>query len=120
MKMVTVAEILSSEKPKAVKKFRGFLQGHILCSVELLDKELSKKLNEKYLLDKISHQLIKIQQTKLTDYFEDIQKVHDKYMNIHDEGNDDEADYKLLEDDIAFMKNIMLKVCPIFDELKKI
>ena len=117
--MVTVEEALTSDDPKVVKRLRGTTSAQITCDVNLLNKELSKKLGEEFVLDKISHQLIRVQKKKLTDHFEVIQKLHDRYICIRDEGDNVESEEKLVEQDISYMEQVTMKVCPILDEIQK-
>ena len=117
--MVTVEEALTSDDPKVVKRLRGTISAQITCDVNLLNKELSKKLGEEFVLDKISHQLIRVQKKKLTDHFEVIQKLHDRYICIREEGDNDESEEKLVEQDISYMEQVTMKVCPILDEIQK-
>ena len=117
--MVTVGEALNSEDPKLIKRLRGSICTQITCDVNLLSKELNKKQNGRFDLLNISHQLIKIQKKKLLEHFDTIQKLHDRYILVRDEGLTEELEQSLVEEDITYMENITLKVCPILDELNK-
>ena len=115
--MVNVDEALVSEDPKIVKRLRGSISTQITCDINLLKKELSKRQDGKFELDKISHQLIKIQKKKLTSHFETIQKLHDRFILIREEGLSDEAEAELANEDAKYMENVTLQVCPILDDI---
>ena len=115
--MVTAEEALSSNDPQVVKRLRGSLSTQVTCDINLLSKELGKQQEGKFDLQKISHQLIKIQRKKLHDHFEAVQKLHDRYISIRSEGEDEEAEEALNLEDINYMENITLRVCPILDNL---
>ena len=111
--MVNVDEALVSEDPKVVKRLRGSISTQVTCDINLLKKELSKRQDGKFELDKISHQLIKIQKKKLISHFETIQKLHDRFILIREEGLSDEAEAELADEDAKYMENVTLQVCPI-------
>ena len=115
--MVTVDEALVSEDPKVVKRLRGSICTQITCDLNLLNKEINKKQDGGFDLATISHQLIKIQKKKLLEHFDTIQKLHDRYILVREEGLTEKLEQLLVEEDISYMENITLKVCPILDEL---
>ena len=113
--MVTAEEALQSQDPKTVKRLRGSINTQIQCDVNLLEKELQKKQNGNFDLSKISPQLIKIQKKKLLSHFELIQKLHDRFVAIREEGETEDAEAALVQDDMNYMLNITVLVCPILD-----
>ena len=104
--MVTADEAIKSGQPKDVKRARASISAQITCDINLLKRELAKELNGDFDYEKISPQLIKIQKKKLSDHFELIQKLHEKYLEVREEGVDDEAEQLLMEDNIRYMDNI--------------
>ena len=68
--MVTAEEALKSADPKEVKRLRGSISAQISCDVNLLQKELSKKLENDFDYGKISPQLIKTQKKKLSGHYD--------------------------------------------------
>ena len=115
--MVTTDEALKSEDPNVVKRLRGSICTQITCDINLLNKELAKKTDTRFDIEKISHQLIKIQRKKLVDHFDLVQKLHDRFITIRVEGPDDESEEALVVADIEYMQKITLRVCPVLDEL---
>ena len=71
------------------------------------------------MLDKISYELIKMQKDKLCNHFDFIQKLHDRYLMICNNEIDDNSNSIIIEEQIKFMENISIKVCPILDEINK-
>ena len=115
--MVTAEEALKSDDPKIVKRLRGSIGAQISCDIDLLDKELSKKSNQSFEVERISHQLIKVQRKKLLDHFDLIQKLHEQYVVIREEGENSEAENALELADIDYMQKITVKVCSVLDNL---
>ena len=115
--MVTAEEALASEDPSVVRRLRGSINTQITCDVNLLEKELSKKLNGEIDLDSISHQLIRIQKRKLNEHFELFHKLHDRYILIREEGDTEAEEESLVQADVDYLEKITIKVCPILDKI---
>ena len=104
-----------SKDPKEVKRARGSISTQITCSVNLLNRELSKKIHDGFDSEKISAQLVKTQKKRLSTHYELMQKLQERYLAVRDEGITDAAESALVEEDILYMEDIVSKVCPIFD-----
>ena len=117
--MVSLGEALLSEDPKIIKRLRGAFNTQIISDIDILNVELSKKNDEGFRLDEISHNLIEMKNKQLLNNFEVVKKLHGKYVVIRNEGGYIESEQKLVEDDIKFMECLTLKVCQILDELDK-
>ena len=115
--MVSAEEALSSDVPATVKKLRGSIKVQIICDIKLLEKELAKKKDEELDLASISHELMKLQKKKLIGHFDLIQRLHDKYLEIREEGTCTEAEEKLQLEDVNYMEEITSKVCPVLDAI---
>ena len=115
--MVTADEAMKSDDPKIVKRLRGSINSQLSCDVHLLEKELDKKTDGKFDLGRISHQLIKVQRKKLTDHFEVVQNLHDRYVQIRQEGEDDQAEESLVTEDSQYLEVVTRKVCAVLDGL---
>ena len=115
--MVSAEEALSSDVPATVRKLRGAIKVQIICDIKLLEKELAKRKDEELDLASISHELMKLQKKKLIAHFDLIQKLHDKYLEIREEGISTEAEEKLLLEDVNYMEEITSKVCPVLDAI---
>ena len=90
--MVTADEALKSDDPKEVKRLRGSISTQISCDINLLQKELSKKVEKGFDYGRISPQLIKTQKKKLLGHFELIQKLHERFIQVREEGLDEETE----------------------------
>ena len=113
--MVTAEEALKSTDPQEVKRLRSSISGQITCDINILQRELSKKKGDCFDFDKISPQLIKTQKKKLVSHFELVQKLHERFCDVREEGVDEQAESNLVESDTEFMISIMSKVCPLLD-----
>ena len=74
---------------------------------------MAKKKDGKYDLDQISHQIMKIQKKKLLTHLDLIEKLHDRYLAIREEGLNDDEEQLLQTGDIKYMEDITLKVGPL-------
>ena len=117
--MVTAKEAIKSNDPKEVKRCRSSINTQITCDLILLKKELSKEKNGGFDFEDISQQMITMQKKKLSDHFELIQKLHERYLEVRVEGSTDEEEELLIKEDVSFMENITSKVCPILDLINK-
>ena len=117
--MVTAEEALTCDDPKIVKRLRGSVKAQISCDINILSKQLSKKLGTNFNLENISPQLVKIQKKKLLEHLDSVQKLHDHYTIVRNEGDSEETEQKLIEEDENYMECIMVKVGPILDEINK-
>ena len=115
--MVTAEEALKSDDPIVVKRLRSSISAQITCDLNILEKELSKKRGEAFNFEKISPQLVKTQKKKLVAHFELIQRLHDRFMEVRDEGLNEETEASLVESDVEFMTGITSKVCPVLDSI---
>ena len=89
--MATAEEALKSNDPKVMKRLTRPISTQLTCDINLLEGQLTKKKDGKYDLDQINHQIMKIQKKKLHTHLDLIEKLHDRYLAIHEEGlNDDE------------------------------
>ena len=77
--MVTAEEALKSSDPKEIKRLRGSISTQITIDINLLTKELAKKTDGSFDLEKMCHQIIKIHKKKLSTHFDLIQKLHERY-----------------------------------------
>ena len=93
--MVTATEALLSSDPKIVKRLRGSISTQLSCDKNILEKALSQKINGNFDFEKISPQLVKTQKGKLQNHFELVQKLHDKYIEVREEGLNDEEEQSL-------------------------
>ena len=100
--MATAEEALKSNDPKVVKRLRGSISTQLTCDINLLEKELAKKKDGKYDLDQINHQLMKMEKKKLHTHLDLIEKLHDRYLAIREEGLDDDEEQLLKAGDIQY------------------
>ena len=117
--MVTAEDALKSEDPKEVKRLRGSISTQISCDINLLQKELSKKLENGFDYEKISPQLIKTQKKKLLGHFDLIQKLHERFMEVREEGLDEQAEQELIALDMNYSEDITSKVCLVLDTIDR-
>lgn len=117
--MVTAVEALSSSDPKLVKKLRGSIKAQLSVDVNILEKALAEKTNNKFNFDRISLQLVKSQKLKLQDHFSLVQKLHDHYIELRDEGHNTEEEDQLVIQDVDYMEKITSKVYPLLDEIER-
>lgn len=117
--MVTAEEALTSNDPTVVKRLRGSISAQVTSDLNILEKELSKKQGEIFNYEGISPQLIKIQKKKLLSHFDILQKLHERYAQIREEGVDEEVELTLVEADSNYIETITTKVCPILDLIDK-
>ena len=105
--MVTVTEALTSEDPKVVKRLRGSCSTQISCNLNILEKALSQRINNDYDYGKISPQLIRTHKAKLQNHFDLVQKLHDKFIELREEGSDEKEEEQLLKEDISYIQDII-------------
>ena len=105
--MATAEEALKSDDPKVVKRLMRSNSTQLTCDINLLETELTKKKDGKYNLDQINHQIMKIQKKKLHTHLDLIEKLHDRYLAIREEGLDDDEE-QLLK--IKYREDITVKV----------
>ena len=115
--MVTAEEALKSCDPKEVKRLRSSISAQVTCDINILQKELNKKQEDKYEYDKISPHLIKTQKKKLVGHFDLLLKLHERFCEVRDEGSDDDGETNLIEADTQFISTITSKVCPLLDSI---
>ena len=108
--MVNTAEALKSDDPQTIKSFMGSITSHITCDIKLIETELEKKQNGEFDIERISHQLIRLQKIRLSTHFNLIQDLNDRYIEVREAGVTEEAEKLLLKDDIAFIQQIADKV----------
>ena len=116
--MVTAEEALKSSDPKEIKRLRGSISTQITIDINLLAKELAKKTGGSFDLDKMCHQIIKIQKEKLLTHFDLIQKLHERYVERREEGIDEAAEQSLVSEDVQYLEDIVTKIGPILDEIE--
>ena len=113
--MVTAEDALKSEDPKEVKRLRGSISAQISCDINHLQKELSKELENEFDYERISPQLIKTQKKKLLGHFDLIQKLHERFMEVREEGFDEQTEQELAALDMNYSEDITSKFCPVLD-----
>ena len=90
--MVNIEEATQSNDQIFVKRMRDVVSSQISCDVTLLGKELAKKESGQFEIEKISCQLIKVQKEKLLLHFDLIKKLHDRYIQIRNEGDSEDSE----------------------------
>ena len=73
--MVILDEALLSEDPKIIKRLRGAFNTQIISDIDILNVELSKKNDEGFRLDEISHNLIEMKNKQLLNNFEVVKNL---------------------------------------------
>ena len=116
--MVTATEALTSPDIKIVKKLRGSIKTQITVDANILEKALAEKTDNKFNFGRISLQLVKSQKTKLQEHFSLIQKLHDHYIELRDEGQNTDEEDNLVQQDTEYMEKITSKVFPLLDEIE--
>ena len=117
LNMVRAEEAINSDDPKTVKRARRSINTQISCELGLLVKELAKETDGDYNYDQISPELIKSQRKKLEAHFDLIQKLHERYLDVREEGINDVEEQSRIKEDINFMADITSKVCPVLDKV---
>ena len=117
--MVSATDALTSSDPKLVKKLRGSIKTQLMVDVNILEKALAEKTNNQFNFDKISLQLVKSQRIKLQDHFNLVQKLHDHFIELRDEGHNTEEEDQLVIQDVDYMEKITSKVYPLLDEIER-
>ena len=116
--MVTAEEALISRDPKEIKRLRGSISTQLTIDINLLEKELSKKTGGSFDLDKMCHQIIKMHKKKLLTHFDLIQKLHERYVELREEGIDELTEDKLVAEDVQYLENIITKIGPVLDNIE--
>ena len=117
--MVTATEALTSPDIKIVKKLRGSIKTQITVDANILEKALAEKTDNKFNFGRISLHLVKSQKTKLQEHFSLIQKLHDHYIELRDEGQNTDEEDNLVQQDTEYMEKITSKVFPLLDEIER-
>ena len=116
--MVTATEALSSSDPKIVKRLRGSICTQLSCDINILEKALSHKINNSFDFGKISPQLVKTQKAKLQNHFDLVQKLHEKYIEVREEGLNDDEEKCLVKEDIDYIEQLTSKVYPVLEAIE--
>ena len=117
--MVTATEALESSDPKIVKRLRGSISTQLSCDINILEKALSHKVDGSYDFGKISPQLVKTQKVKLKNHFDLVQKLHEKYIEVREEGLNDDEENSLIKDDINYIEQLTSKVYPVLEAIEE-
>ena len=80
---------------------------------------MEEKKNGTFDYEKNSPKLVKRHKKKLLGHFETIQKLHEKFLQVREEGVDVETEQQLIEEDINYTGDITSKVCPVLDTIKR-
>ena len=92
---MTSREALNSSDPRVVKTARRAIKGQITIATSQSSNLLHKKSDGDFKLNEVSEI-----HSKLKSNFELINQLHDRYVQVRDEGQDDDEENRLVEEEV--------------------
>ena len=108
--IMTSMEALKSTDPRAVKYARRAVKGQVTMGATRLTNLLQKTTDGKFDFDNISYPVVSEVYTKLMSDFGLITQLHDRYVQIRDEGQDDDEEDKLVQEETQYMLNVSTQI----------
>ena len=99
-------EALKSEDVALIKRCRSSMSTQITSDLNLLNRELSKKVDGCYNLSSINDQLVQSKKKHLNDHFELMLKLHERYVELRVEGVTEAEEQDLIQADMNYIEEI--------------
>ena len=112
-------EALKSDDVALIKRCRSSMATQITADLLMLNRELNKKVNESFDLPSINDQVVQSKRKHLSEHFELILKLHERFVELRAEGVTEAEEQDLIQADITFIDAIEMKVYATKDVLSK-
>ena len=103
-------EALKSTDVALIKRCRASMSTQITSSLNLINRELSKKDENRYDLSSINDQLVQSKKKHLNDHFELMYKLHERYIELRPVGVTDVEEDELNQADMDYLNEVETRV----------
>ena len=110
-------EALKTDDVDLIKRCRSSMATQITSDLALIDKQLVKKVGDSYDIASINDQVIQSKKKHLSDHFDMILKLHERYTELRPEGVTEAEEESLTQSDVDYIGKIETKV---YDAKEKI
>ena len=116
---MTSMEALKSTDPRAVKYARRAVKGQVTMGATRLTNLLQKTTDGKFDFDNISYPIVSEVYTKLMSDFELINQLHDRYVQVRAEGQDDDEENRLVDEEVRYMLDVSTQMYAVLEVYMK-
>ena len=116
---MTSKEALNSSDPRVVKTARRAIKGQITIATSQLSNLLHKKTDGDFDLNEISYPIVSEIHNKLKSNFELINQLHDRYVQVRAEGQDEDEENRLVDEEVRYMLDVSTQMYAVLEVYMK-
>ena len=112
-------EALESTVPRIVKNARRAIKRQVTMGTTRLTNLLQKPSDGDFDFDNISYPVVLEVYTKLMSDFELINQLHDRYVQVRAEGQDDDEENRLVDEEVRYMLDVSTQMYAVLEVYMK-